>query len=524
MAGQSSDPVAALLMKTPTTPQQRAEAWDAYESASNEDELAVTLKGMKLPEQVKAQLWELKSQSAAPPLNDSLRAPAPESQIDPRVEEYRRAGIEFVSDEQGQKGFDRLSGAASGAASTVFHGGDLIRRALGMERVIDRPEVQAGISPPDTPEGRQGFAVEQLGEFLVPFGGQANAARYAARLPKWAQRLARMTGEAAEFGGKAAAQTGGDAEAVMTATLLGGVSPAVAPFFQGVGKLFTRVLPERLYTQVFKVAEDDWRQAIQSQARGGTVDPTLAREVLERGLFGSSRNMAVYAVKKLSDLEGKVQGLVKQTGPGGVVVRPKIDLPKKQDFINLLKMLEDEFGKGFFAERAKDAMQLRTSFQRIGGTQVLAEDALKVKRFLDRMRNTTSFRLDPRLSAKQDELRTAANLVRSTLKQDEKFAKLMDEERIFIEALDSIVDDAVKRQNRRLLGLTDIMLGGGGLATGWGVAGFGAMGAARAFQNPFTLTGLGQGLFRIGSTAATVAPAIEPAARLGAATAVQGTR
>ena len=48
--------------------------------------------------------------------------------------------------------------------------------------------------------------------------------------------------------------------------------------------------------------------------------------------------------------------------------------------------------------------------------------------------------------------------------------------------------------NLVLLGLQDILIGGGGLASGVPGAGLGAMAAVRGFQQPFTLTNLGFGI------------------------------
>jgi hypothetical protein len=65
---------------------------------------------------------------------------------------------------------DLAVGAGKGAASTVFHGGDLIRRATGMQRVIQDPDVQALITPTSTAQ-KIGFGGEQAGEFIVPDTG-----------------------------------------------------------------------------------------------------------------------------------------------------------------------------------------------------------------------------------------------------------------------------------------------------------------------------------------------------------------
>lgn len=117
----------------------------------------------------------------------------------------------------GQAMIDAVKGAGAGAASTLFHGGDLIRRGLGMERVIDRPEVQRAITPPESVGGKVGFGIEQAAEFGVPLARLA-------RITKGAPLLKRMMTDAASSAAVAAVQSGGDAGNV---TLAGGIGAAL---------------------------------------------------------------------------------------------------------------------------------------------------------------------------------------------------------------------------------------------------------------------------------------------------------
>lgn len=59
-----ADPIADLLRKSPLTDAQRADAWDAFYQAKDQDDLATKLQAMKLPDTVKAGLWD---QKASPP-------------------------------------------------------------------------------------------------------------------------------------------------------------------------------------------------------------------------------------------------------------------------------------------------------------------------------------------------------------------------------------------------------------------------------------------------------------------------
>ncbi len=119
-------------------------------------------------------------------------------------------------------------GVKAGAASTLFHGGDLIRRGLGMERVIDRPEVQAAMKPPDGMAGKIGFYGEQAAEFGVPL------ARIA-RVTKGMPILKRMGVDAATSAGVAGIQSGGDTGSMGVSAALGGALPVAGKVAGAVG-------------------------------------------------------------------------------------------------------------------------------------------------------------------------------------------------------------------------------------------------------------------------------------------------
>lgn len=60
------DPLESLLRRSPMSDAQRAEAWDAVESATTPEELERNLKALKIPDRVKADLWDTKSFGDAP--------------------------------------------------------------------------------------------------------------------------------------------------------------------------------------------------------------------------------------------------------------------------------------------------------------------------------------------------------------------------------------------------------------------------------------------------------------------------
>lgn len=67
MPQQVSDPVVRILRRAPANDAVRADAWDAFESARDADDLAVRLQAIKIPDSVKAELWDLKAGAALAP-------------------------------------------------------------------------------------------------------------------------------------------------------------------------------------------------------------------------------------------------------------------------------------------------------------------------------------------------------------------------------------------------------------------------------------------------------------------------
>jgi hypothetical protein len=509
------DPAESVLRPLKLPDALKASAWDAFHQAKDLDDLSTRLGKLSIPTSVKAQLWDAKSQIAAP-----VAPPTPET---PMVEEpgLMRSAIDAVG--------DVATGAVKGAANTAIGLGQLAYRVPGVRQASDAvqravagdvqpadalfDQARASVQPTTTAEN-VGFMGEQMAEFLAPIGlaGKVGGAvRGASKLMKGVRFGVKSAAEAAEMAGRAAVQSS-DPEDVVSAALMGSAGPAVSGLLGSVGKVVFEKLPERLYGQVFKLAEDDLRQAYRTAAKGQPLNPTLAREVLDRGLFGSSRNMAVYAFQKLDALEAKLKSEL-----SGKFVK----MPKKQEYVALLSSVADEFG-GAFSKMGQEAGALRDRITKgIRGPYLSASDALALKRLLDRSRNTSSFRMSPKLSPKQEEYKEAADLARSVLHRSFPSAsKILNEERVMIEAADAIVSDATSRTNRKLLGLTDYLLGGGGMASGFGLSGVGAAATVRGFQNPFTLTTIGHYL----DAAGKVAPEAQAVTRGASGAVLVGSR
>ena len=390
----------------------------------------------------------------------------------------------------GETAFELGKGAIKGALSTLdsLSGiGQRIASPLTGQKEVSKLGINTKASNPAQQIGK---GIEQVGEFFVPLGGAAKGEKLLTTVLPKASKVAKFTArtvaEATEFAAKTAAQTGGDVKQT-TGTFL--LSLAIPPAIKGIGAVSQKIgtaLPERLASVIFKTAGDDLRVAYQSLAKGKQINPTLAREVVDRNFKGNSRNMAIYAFNKLDDFEKLVQTQVKQSNKSLVV-------GNKATYQRFLQEVADTFKGGFYSTRAREANSLLKELVQGDSRRINMKTALKLRRFIDKMRNTSSFRLNPNLSARQEEFKYAANSLRKKL-ADAGLGDLMNEERIYIEAIDSIIEDAIKRSNKNVIGLVDLLAGGGGLVAGGGLTGLTAAVGIRAFQSPFTLTNLAHGI------------------------------
>ena len=241
-------------------------------------------------------------------------------------------------------------------------------------------------------------------------------------------------------------------------------------------------------------------------------------EISEKEVSMTTAMVPIDAIQRMAEVAAKSKLFGVQTVEQAMTImliaqaegRHPMSAAKDYDVINgkpakkAEAMLRDFLASGGKVEwhklddRGAEATQLRQALQFTKAPVARATDMLHLKRFLDGLRNSSSFRFDPNLVPKQEEYKVAADLVRATLHKQPDLSPIINEERIFIQAFDAIVDDAVRRGNRQLLSLTDAIIGGGGLASGVPGTGFGAMAAVRLFQQPPTLTTMGQGLYRTG--------------------------
>lgn len=249
---------------------------------------------------------------------------------------------------------DFAEGVLSGAASTVFNGGDLIRRAIGMKRVIDNPEVKQAMTAPDSIPGQAGKFVEQGAEFAIP-GSVAAKAGKVAKLGV----LARAGIEGATAAGVAATQTGGNPAATATAGVLGAAGPAVGAGVEALGKSGAA---QKLYQSALKPS---W-----SMVKKEGLD------MLDTGL----KEQIPISAKGLEMVGNKIDDIRKEISSG---IQMHAGAGRTVDTAKVLSSLDDleKFYRNTAApQEALDTLQgIRDQFQKYHGQQIPVDVAQQIK-------------------------------------------------------------------------------------------------------------------------------------------------
>ena len=219
-----------------------------------------------------------------------------------------------------------------------------------------------------------------------------------------------------------------------------------------LGKAFNvvaKIIPSKFVSTIFKQSADD----IKINIKTGGADPLQSEEVLREGFRGGSEKMMTQAWNTMKQLEAQAQ----KTVAGKAVV-----VNNKSGYINLIKDYVGNLKKvsyGFEPEIAKEGRLLVSNLSKTKGNTIPGEIALQTRRFIDSVRRTSSFRLDPNLSPKEAAFKKAADVMRKNLSsQIDGLAPIMSRYRVHINAFEDLATYAAKTQNKDLFDLLDVFI------------------------------------------------------------------
>ena len=293
------------------------------------------------------------------------------------------------------------------------------------------------------------------------------------------------------FGAAGAVEEGMEANDIKNSAMLGAVVgsafPLMSKTLSGAGR-FLKGVPRRLYNTVFKAEKDQLRRELTSEARGKDFITDAEWALQKEKIVGGFESLAKETIRRLDTAEAVIRKTVLR--PGASLI--KID---KGKFLPPLRQIQKRYIGATFTGTGTEAQQLINTIKKAPGGKISQKTALDLKRFLDRLRNRPSFKMDQQLGPIQEDLKVAADTVRNTLKEvNPTIARELERESHLMGMLEDLVEQAVKDRNVKLLNLTDIILGGGGMASGFPGSGFGLAALVRIGQRPEVVTRMAQGL------------------------------
>lgn len=361
-----------------------------------------------------------------------------------------------------------------------------------------------------------GKTAEQIGEFMIPV---SKVARVEKLLDVATQGMGKLGGalrvigkagvEGASQGGISLVQTGGDLKQAGITGLIGGAFKAAT----GVAGEIIRgyKLPERLYSTVFKNSWRDMREELTS--RGITklsqtnpekfqnlvesgiihtddvgnyvVNESLAKKALDKGLRGSLDNMSDQLVQNTLDLEHSARTIARNSDT-------VLTIPGSTRLTSVLKDVASRYKNVGSGELAGEAMSFA---KKVAGGNIDAQDALALRRFMDKMRFASSFDSNAPLAQNQANFKYWSDFLRGKIaKEIPGMAKVMGDYSFSLDALEALAKEATRRGNNQIFGLIDSALFGGGIIFDQPQTGIGLGVVRKMLTSPGVNTRLGSAL------------------------------
>lgn len=338
---------------------------------------------------------------------------------------------------------DTAKGVRAGAANTVFGGGDLLRRAVGAKRIVNEPDVQAMMTPPNSTAGKVGFAGEQIGEFFLPTGMVGKAGKVA---------------EVAKSGALTLAQT--------RSPLAAGASAALSAVPFGA-------LAEKASGALKSSAVDTMANSLRATKEWAKVEAEkLAPEMLKRGIGGSLKSLK----KQASTMAAKVganldEAYTAATAAGeavpGDVVRGNLQLAS--DALHTRSAAGVKIPVPSNDEAIKRLAELDAFVEQLGD-QIPVDKAAVIKRAFDEVVSKAGLYGPNKMAPASDKasafaFREAANAFRELLNTNPTIAELNKEAGFWI-GLKDVTSATLKRKVGQTGGLIAAGTGGAGAVAG----------------------------------------------------------
>lgn len=436
-----ADPVADLLRKAALSDAQRADLWDAYQKAATPDDLAAALKPLKLPNPIKADLWDLK---AAPPAATAPAAAAP-------------APVRTWGDTATDLGI----GAVKGLGNTVTGLGEAFYRYVpGVSQLSDLAQramfgdvqpaeplfagARQGVQPTNVPQ-QIGYMGEQVGEFFLPTGAVGRAAKAA---------------EIAKAGGLTLAQTGSPGTAAASSALTA-ILPGAGAVRRASGAL--EASAEKSVAGALG-ATKEWAK---------TEAAELAPEMLKRGVRGSRAEMLEQARTMTAEVGKKIGAEIEQAAAADTTI-PGAGITQVLEDATQGLMITTAGGKTLPIAGTEPVIRqlgkLRDFVQQLG-PDIPIDQAAKIKTVWQRIVSKAGL-YGPKAQASATDsaagwsVREAAGAFKKLLDTGNTTLADLNQEYAFWKGLRSVLSETERRTQAQGAGLISGVTGGAGLVSG----------------------------------------------------------
>lgn len=145
------DPVAGILSKSPLGNTVRADAWDAFHDASDEEDLADRLGKLSLPDSVKADLWDLKATGRDPRKTVSAEDFTPKPGWPAKIADFATDLLPTIGGTVGSFAGGPIGAAIGGAAGQGYR--TLVQNAADIPDAVSDVVTNARKYPNETLQG-----------------------------------------------------------------------------------------------------------------------------------------------------------------------------------------------------------------------------------------------------------------------------------------------------------------------------------------------------------------------------------
>lgn len=269
-----------------------------------------------------------------------------------------------------------------------------------------------------------------------------------------------------------------------------------------LGKTATTSIPERLMSGVFKEPIKATKSAIKNSGE------TLGQAVLKKGGVDTTEGFYQKAIERIASSEDELQGILINT----TKTVPISDIRKT------VNPLIKEYKQAGNLAAANSLENRVIAIEMANGSNMPASAANEIKRSLY---SEAQRAYGTEASAQMEGIKTIARGIKESLDDVPGVNQINKDLSHFGSRRDSMLNKMTRDQRNNVLGLTDAVLGGGGIAAGQPLA-LGGILAKNALGSTLGKTAIAQGLYKTGQLAGNLPPIVGKVAGAGVTASAQG--